>query len=312
MQDRRNDCCILVLRVEPLPVIFDCDAGKDDALALFVALALPDVIDVLGITTVAGNVPIEHTSRNARRIVEAAGRHDLPVYPGCSRPLVRNTVTAADVHGGDGMGGSGLADAELAVEDFHAVEALAGFLEGASMPLTIAAIGPLTNIALLMSLRADLVSAIGQLVVMGGARKGGNVTRNAEFNIFADPHAARIVLDGKVPATVVPLDVTRGILPPQDWFDAMEGFGEPGRAVAAMWRESPVALHDVTVTGLLAWPELYSLEPCSIDVIWNDAGDFGRTVFGRDDGPLSVVRRVDQQRLAERVMTSMETYAAAS
>ena len=298
--------------MEPLPVIFDCDPGKDDALALFVALALSDVIDVLGITTVAGNVPIEHTSRNARRIVEAAGRHELPVYPGCTRPLARNTVTAADAHGVDGMGGSGLPEAELAVEDFHALEALAGFLENTPVPLTIAAIGPLTNIALLMCLRDDLVSAIGQLVVMGGALEGGNVTSSAEFNIFADPHAARIVLDGKVPATVVPLDVTRTILPAQGWFDAMEGFGEPGRAVAAMWRESPVALHDVTVTGLLAWPELYSLEPCSIDVIWNDAGDVGRTVFSRGDGPLNVVSRVDQERLVERVLEAMETYAAAS
>ena len=295
--------------MEPLPVIFDCDPGKDDSLALFVALALPDIIDVLGITTVAGNVPIEHTSHNARRVVEAAGRHDIPVYPGCARPLMRNAVAAVDVHGADGMGGSGLPDAELPVEDFHAVEALAGFLEEASTPLTIAAIGPLTNIALLMSLRPDLVSAIGQLVVMGGARKGGNVTSNAEFNIFADPHAARIALTGKVPATVVPLDVTRGILPPQDWFDAMEGYGEPGRAVAAMWRESPVALHDVTVTGLLAWPELYSLESCSVDVIWNDTGDFGRTVFSRGDGPLKVVRRVDQQLLSDRVMETMKTYA---
>ena len=295
--------------MEPLPVIFDCDPGKDDSLALFVALALPDVIDVLGITTVAGNVPVEHTSHNARRIVEAAGRHDIPVYPGCARPLLRNTVTAVDVHGTDGMGGSGLPDAELPVEDFHAVEALAGFLEEASTPLTIAAIGPLTNIALLISLRPDLVPAIAHLVVMGGSRGGGNVTRSAEFNIFADPHAARIVLTGKVPATVVPLDVTRGILPPQDWFDAMDGFGEPGRAVAAMWRESPVALHDVTVTGLLAWPELYALESCSVDVIWNDAADVGRTVFSRDDGPLSVVKRVDQELLSDRVMGAMETYA---
>ncbi len=296
--------------MEPLPVIFDCDPGKDDSLALFVALALPHAIDVLGITTVAGNVPVEHTSHNARRIVEAAGRHDIPVYPGCARPLLRHAVTAVDVHGTDGMGGSGLPDAEHPVEDFHAVEALAGFLEEASTPLTIAAIGPLTNIALLISLRPDLVPAIGQLVVMGGARKGGNVTRNAEFNIFADPHAARIVLAGKVPATIVPLDVTRRILPPQEWFDAMEGHGEPGRAVAAMWRESPVALHDVTVTGLLAWPELYSLEACSVDVIWNDTGTLGRTVFSGEDGPLSVVKRVDQRRLADRVVEAMETYAA--
>ncbi len=296
--------------MEPLPVIFDCDPGKDDSLALFVALALPHVIDVLGITTVAGNVPLEHTSRNARRIVEAAGRHDIPVYPGCARPLLRHSVAAVDVHGADGMGGSGLPDAVHPVEDFHAVEALAGFLEEASTPLTIAAIGPLTNIALLISLRPDLVPAIGQLVIMGGAHNGGNVTRNAEFNIFADPHAARIVLAGTVPATIVPLDVTRGILPPQDWFDGMEGHGEPGRAVAAMWRDSPVALHDVTVTGLLAWPELYALEPCAVDVVWHDTDAFGRTVFTREDGPLSVVRSLDQRLFAERVAEAMETYAA--
>ncbi len=294
--------------VEPLPVIFDCDPGKDDSLALFLAFALPDTIDILGITTVAGNVPVEHTSRNARRIVEAAGRQDIPVYPGCARPLMGQLVTAEHVHGADGLGGSGLPDAERAAEDFHAVDALVGFLEGATTPLVIAAIGPLTNIAMVLMLRPDLVPRIRQLAVMGGARTGGNVTRNAEFNIFADPHAAQIVLSGEVPVSVVPLDITRKLWPPVAWFEAMKGFGEPGRAVAAMWRESPVALHDVAVTGLLAWPDLFTLEACSIQVVWNDEASMGRTVFETGSGSAHVVRSIRQERFLERVAEAMRVY----
>ena len=245
--------------------------ARTTPLALFLAFALPDTIDILGITTVAGNVPVEHTSRNARRIVEAAGRQDIPVYPGCARPLMGQPVTAEHVHGADGLGGSGLPDAERAAEDFHAVDALVGFLEGATTPLVIAAIGPLTNIAMVLMLRPDLVPRIRQLAVMGGARTGGNVTRNAEFNIFADPHAAQIVFSGDVPVSVVPLDITRKLWPPVAWFEAMKDFGEAGRAVAAMWREAPVALHDVAVTGLLAWPDLFTLGSLF------DPGGFGTT-----------------------------------
>ncbi len=292
----------------PSPVIFDCDPGKDDCLALFLALALPDAIDVLGITTVAGNVPVEHTSRNARRIVEAAGREDLPVYPGCGRPLMGNPVTAEHVHGSDGLGGSGLPDPERPAEDYHAVDALAGFLEGATSPLVIAAIGPLTNIAMLLALRPDLAPAVGSLVVMGGAKSGGNVTRNAEFNIFADPHAAAIVLQAELPVTVVPLDITRTLWPAVEWFDSLAGHGEPGRAVAAMWRDAPVALHDVAVTGFLAWPELFETEACSIGVVWNDEAALGRTVFESGGGHARVVTGIDRARFLDQVAAAMALY----
>ena len=294
--------------MEPLPVIFDCDPGKDDSLALFLAFALPETIDVLGVTTVAGNVPVEHTSENARRIVEAAGRHDIPVYPGCARPLMARQVTAEHVHGDDGLGGSGLPGARVPPEDFHAVDALIGFLEEATTPLVISAIGPLTNIAMVLVLRPDLAPRVRQLAVMGGAGTGGNVTRDAEFNIYADPHAAQIVFSSEVPVSIVPLDITRNLWPPGSWFESMKDFGEPGRAVAAMWREAPVALHDVAVTGLLAWPDLFTLEACSVRVVWNDQAHMGRTVFDTGGGRSRVVKEVAKERFLEKVAEAMSTY----
>ena len=217
----------------PLQVIFDCDPGKDDAFAIFLALACPQALSVVAITAVEGNVPVAYTTSNALRIVEAAGRPDIPVYRGCGRPMLRPLQRQEQVQGAGGLDDSGLPPPALAEQPEHAVSALIALLEGAGEPLTIAAIGPLTNIAMLLVARPDLAARIAHLYVMGGSEGRGNMGAHAEYNILIDPHAAASVLAMDLPATLVTLDHTRDLRPPMAWFEAMEGHGAPWRRCGA-------------------------------------------------------------------------------
>ncbi|MBC6441422.1 MAG: nucleoside hydrolase [Rhodospirillales bacterium] len=297
--------------VTALPVIFDCDPGKDDAFALFLALALPDVFDVLAVTTVAGNVAVERTSVNARRIVEAAGRPDIPVYAGCERPMLRRLKTATETHGIDGLGGSGLPEPAEGPLETHAVTALIRLLEASDRPVTIVAIGPLTNIATMLIAHPDIASSIGHLAVMGGASGRGNMTARAEFNIHVDPHAAHVALSVASPISLVTLDTTSNLRPPMTWFDAMGDFGRPGAALLGMWRAAPVALYDVAVTGLLAWPDIFTLEEGAVDVVIEDGNQCARTVITPGAGPVQVVTAIDQQTFLDRTAHAMKAFGVA-
>ena len=292
----------------PLPVVFDCDPGKDDAFALFLALAMPESLRLLAVTAVAGNVAVAQTARNARRIVEAAGRGDIPVHAGCARPLAGAAVTAEHVHGADGLGASGLPAPRRPPQPPHAVAALTRLLPAAGAPLAVAALGPLTNLAAALERRPAIAGAIARLVAMGGAAGRGNVTPHAEFNIHADPEAAARVFASVAPVTLVTLDVTRSLLPAPGWFEAMASFGAPGRALAAMWRAAPLPLHDAVVTALLLWPELFTLEPCGVDVVLTGA-ERGRTVIAAGRGPHRRVVDLERRALLERMAAAMARFA---
>lgn len=178
---------------ERIPLLIDTDPGVDDALALLMALA-DTRHEVVGLTIAAGNVGLEHTVANALRICEVAGRDDVPVYPGCDRPLLHPAPDAANVHGVDGLGDAGLSPAARKAEDRHAAEAIIALSHAHAGRLLLVALGPLTNIALALRLDPTLPSRIARLVVMGGAVTGhGNITPSAEFNVFFDPEAAHIV-----------------------------------------------------------------------------------------------------------------------
>ncbi|MDE0418799.1 MAG: nucleoside hydrolase [bacterium] len=292
-----------------LPVIIDCDPGKDDAFALFLALALTEVFDVRAVTTVAGNVPVDRTARNARRIVEAAGCPDVPVFAGCARPMLKTLQTAEEAHGHDGLGGAGLPEPLMEPQASHAVTALIGLLDDMTWPTTIIALGPLTNIALVLIARPDLAARIGHLAVMGGTRDRGNVTDFAEFNIHVDPHAADVVLSVAAPVSLVTLDRTRLLRPPEAWIEGMRECGQPGMALASMWREFPVPLHDVAATSMLAWPDLFDFEPCTIRVETRDTPQHGRTIFTRGSGSARIVAAIDREGLFGRLRQAMERYA---
>jgi pyrimidine-specific ribonucleoside hydrolase len=213
------------------PILIDCDPGHDDAIALLLALASPEV-QLLGVSTVAGNQTLEKTTANAIRVLEFAGRPDIEVAAGADRPLVRDPHVAANVHGETGLDGPDLPPPQKDPVRAHAVEFLADKIRGSNEPVTLVPIGPLTNVALLLALHPD--ARPDRIVLMGGAIAEGNVTPAAEFNIWADPEAAARVFKSGIDVTMVGLDVTHRAL----FTEAHVGrlAGRVGQMVAALLR----------------------------------------------------------------------------
>nr|WP_238412365.1 nucleoside hydrolase [Saccharothrix deserti] len=205
------------------PLIIDTDPGVDDAFALALAVASPEV-ELIGVTTVFGNVSLEDTTRNALRLLALLGREDVPVGVGASRPLIHPHPHLSSAHGSDGLSGYAhtLPEATRGPDRRDAVTLMRELLEQADRPVTIVPIGPLTNIALLLAAHPYLKPKIGRLVVMGGGVNGGNVTATAEFNVWSDPEAARRVLvEEDVPTTLVPMDLTRRCAVSAEWLTTL-------------------------------------------------------------------------------------------
>lgn len=280
-----------------VPVLVDCDPGIDDAVALLLACASPEV-RLVGVTTVAGNVDLAHTTRNALRVLTLAGRADVPVAAGAPRPLVRSQPhRAAYVHGDDGVRGADLPEPAAPADPRHAVDLMAGTIAASAEPVTLVAIGPLTNVALLYARHPDVAARLDRLVVMGGSIGAGNVTAAAEFNVWADPEAAYRVLTDPglprpVPTTMVGLDVTFAV--PVDEADVRRlGAGGPaGRAAAAMLGAAvefyhqalgvtSVAVHDAVAVVQVLRPDLITTEACTITVDCSDGPSRGATVVDR-------------------------------
>jgi pyrimidine-specific ribonucleoside hydrolase len=219
------------------PLIIDTDPGIDDAFALALACASPDV-DLIGVTTVFGNVALAATTRNALRVLALCGREDVPVAAGADRPLVHpQPRRAGHVHGADGL--SGLSDTlpehGTGVAGTDAVALMVSLLEASPEPVTLVPIGPLTNIALLLGAHPSVRAKIARIVVMGGALAGGNITAGAEFNIWSDPEAARRVLvEEQVPVTLVPMDLTTRCAMDSAWLDRLAAAGPRGAALVAL------------------------------------------------------------------------------
>jgi inosine-uridine nucleoside N-ribohydrolase len=214
-------------------VIFDCDPGHDDAIALLFALS-SDEIDLLGVTTVSGNQSIDKTTANAIRVLDLIGRPDVAVVRGAPRPLVREHFPAADVHGESGLDGPDLPSPSRAPESEHAIDWIARTLAAAGGPVTIVATGPLTNVALLLARYPEVEEQLENIVVMGGSIGEGNVTPAAEFNIWADPEAAHRVFMSGVDLTMVGLDVTHRALLTPEHADRLAASGAAGRFVAEL------------------------------------------------------------------------------
>ena len=256
----------------PNRIIIDTDPGQDDAVAILLALASPDEIEVLGITAVAGNVPLPLTQRNARIVCELAGRRDVPVYAGCDAPLKRTLVTAEHVHGRTGLDGPDLPEPTMPLAEGHAVDFIIEMLRREPAgTVTLCPLGPLTNIATAFSRAPDIVERVARIVLMGGAYfEVGNITPTAEFNIYVDPEAADIVFKSGAEIVVMPLDVTHKALVTKARNDAFRALGTPvGIAVAQMtdfferfdkekYGSAGAPLHDPCVTAYLIRPELFS------------------------------------------------------
>ena len=280
--------------IQTCRLIIDCDPGVDDAIALLLALASP-TFELMAITTVAGNVPVETTYANAHRICELAHRPDVPIYAGCPRPMVRSPIFAADVHGEDGLGGVVLPETQMPLRTEHAVDILIELCRTPQQtPLTLAALGPLTNLAIALVKAPEIVWGINQLVIMGGAIEGGNITPFAEFNCYADPHAAHVVFTSGIPITLIPLDVTHQVIATPEWRSQLQSAQRPvSQAVAQMlshygtqeqcdrgWSGPPI--HDPCVMGYLLAPELFSTAPAAVYVELSNQNTCGQTVIHWD------------------------------
>ena len=218
----------------PVPLAIDTDPGIDDALAILLALASPEV-DLRLVTTVHGNVELGQTTDNALRVLHLAGRADVPVAAGAAESLVHpQPERAGHVHGAAGLGGVQLPPSPAAADPRPAVVALAELLTTSPEPVTVAAIGPLTNIALLLRVFPEAAARIGRLVVMGGSARGGNVTAAAEFNVWADPEAAQAVLASALPTVLVGLDVTLPTVLGEDGIARFAAAGPVGAQAAAI------------------------------------------------------------------------------
>jgi len=192
-------------------VLIDTDCGVDDAIAIMLALASPQEVDVVGITTVSGNVPLESVMDNVLRLLTFAGRLDVPVHRGASMPLVEPARYATDVHGGNGLGGVQLPAPRISEQKERAPEGIARTARE-NPGLVLLTLGPLTNIAIAVNLHPELKELVGQIVAMGGAIETGNVTRFAEFNFFADPEAVQCVLDCGIPLSLLTWDATMKVM----------------------------------------------------------------------------------------------------
>ena len=275
----------------PRPIIIDTDPGQDDAIAILAALAAPE-LQVLGITAVAGNVPLELTARNARILIELAGRPDVPVFAGCDRPLRRELVTAEHVHGKTGIDGADLPDPVTALQPQHAVEWMVETLLAAGeREITLCPVGPLTNVATVLETAPEAAKHIREIVCMGGGFfGGGNTTPTAEFNVFVDPDAAQIVLHCGAPVTMVPLDATHKALMTDTWVDQVRDLGtRTGKAAAGMldfyerfdvdkYGTTGGPLHDPNVIAYLLRPDLYGGRHCNVEVETDSPLTLGMTV----------------------------------
>ena len=273
-------------------IIIDTDPGQDDAVAILLALASPEELEVLGITCVAGNVPLPLTTRNARIICELAGQPETRVFAGCAAPLKRALVTAEHVHGKTGLDGPVLPEPTMPLQPEHAVDFIIQTLrtepEGS---VTLCPLGPLTNIATAFQRAPDIAARVGEIVLMGGAYfEVGNITPAAEFNIYVDPEAADIVFKSGAPITVMPLDVTHKALVTQERNDAFRALGTPvGIATAEMtefferydrekYGSAGAPLHDPCVTAYLVQPDLFKGRHVNVEIETTSELTLGMTV----------------------------------
>jgi purine nucleosidase len=274
-----------------LPIIIDTDPGQDDAVAILLALASPE-FEVLGITAVAGNVPLPLTELNARKICELAKRPNIKVFAGCDKPMARQLVTAEEVHGRTGLDGPDLPDPKMKLQPQHAVDFLVEKLMAhAPHEIVLCVLGPMTNIATAMQKEPRIIPRIKRIVAMGGGYfEQGNVTPSAEFNIYVDPQAAELVFASGVPITLVPLDCTHQALTTRARVEAFRAMrNDAGPAVAQMldfferfdeqkYGTEGGPLHDPCVMAWLLKPELFQSRDVNVSIETQSELTMGSTV----------------------------------
>jgi purine nucleosidase len=308
--------------MNPRPIIIDTDPGQDDAIAILLALASPEV-EVRAITSVAGNVPQPLVTDNSLGLLALAGREDVPVYRGCERPLLRDLVTAENVHGPTGVDGTDLPTSSVDARAEHAVDFIVDACRDApDASVTLCPIGPLTNIGMAIAKEPSIAAKIREIVWMGGAfDEAGNTTPSAEFNAYVDPHAVHIVFTSGIPLTIFPLDVTHRALMLPDQIEALAAFETPvAIAASGMLRfyeihdidkyDLPGApLHDPCVIAYLVDSSLFTGSRHHVGVDTTHEETIGRTYFDDSDGApnATVMTDIDAERFFALVVERIGT-----
>ncbi|QMU59772.1 MAG: nucleoside hydrolase [Boseongicola sp.] len=290
----------------PRKIIIDTDPGQDDAVAILLALASPDEVDVLGVVAVAGNVPLNLTQKNARIVCELAGRPDVRVFAGCDQPLSRKLVTAEHVHGKTGLDGPQLPEPNMPLQEQHGVDFIIQTLRNEEPgTVTLVPIGPLTNIAQAFQQAPDIVDRVQEIVLMGGAYfEVGNSTPAAEFNIYVDPEAAEIVFKSGVEIVVMPLDLTHKALTNATWVQGMRDLGTDVGQMVAEWTDfferfdkekygsEGAPLHDPCTVAYLINPSMFSGRKVNVEIETSSELTLGMTVadwWGVTDRPVNAM-----------------------
>jgi inosine-uridine nucleoside N-ribohydrolase len=310
----------------PRRVVLDCDPGHDDAIAILLAAASP-AVDLEAITTVAGNQTVDKTTLNARRVCSVAGITDVPIAAGCDRPLVRERIVAGEIHGASGLDGVDWDEPTVETDPRDGVELLIELARREDRrPLTVVAVGPLTNVATALQRAPDLAGRIDRISIMGGAMGLGNWTPSAEFNIYADPEAAEVVLTSGVPVTLVPLEVTHLALATEPVLERIAALGTPvARMSEALLRfftdtyrevfgfPAP-AVHDPCAVAAIIDPSMVPTRHLNVAIDTASALSAGRTVVdvygttGREPNA-DVAVRLEVERFWDLVLEALTTYA---
>ena len=314
--------------MEKIPVIMDVDTGVDDAIAILHALA-SDKLELLGITTVGGNQTLEKTTRNTLAVLELLGRTDIPVAAGAAGPLVRQLHTAASVHGESGLGAATLPPPTKQPEASDAVTCLRRWIESSLKPVTIVAVAPLTNIAILLKAYPHLKAKIERIVIMGGGAFRGNASPVAEFNIWVDPEAAHMVFQAGVPMVMCGLDVTMQAITTQQDIDAFAGLGNAAGTFCAdafghyynFYKQqygdavNGCAVHDAVAVMVLTHPELMKSSPAYVEVDLTGEKTLGCTAADfRNRGRLhpfntEVVMELDREKFIQLLLASAAKFS---
>ena len=268
------------------------DPGQDQAAAILMMLGAPQVFDVLGLVATAGNIDVAHTVTNCLKLLELAGRPDIPVFAGCPRPMARQLVTAVHVHGPTGLDGPVLPQPKISASPVHGVDFIVDTLRSCETgTVTICSLSPLTNLAMALVKAPDIAPRIREIVAMAGAYfEVGNITPSAEFNVYVDPEAARVVLDSSIPTTLLPLDVTHRMLSTRARLDAIRALeNRCGIATAEMlefserfdlgkygWEGAP--LHGPCVPAFMLDPTIFSGRQINVSVELDGSLTQGMTV----------------------------------
>lgn len=312
-------------------VIIDCDPGQDDAINLLLAFSSPEELEILGITTVAGNVPLALTQRNARLMCDLAGRGDLKVYAGCARPMVRQLITAEKVHGKTGIDGVAISEPKLPLESEHAIDFIVNSLRAAAADdITLVPTGPLTNIAMAMVKAPDVLPKIKNIVLMGGAMsEGGNHSPSAEFNMLVDPHAAHVVFNCGRPIVAMGLDVTHQVLATKSRIERIRDLQNPvadatcgmldffSRHDTAKYGSDGSPLHDPCTVAWLLRPDIFVGKDCNVAIEIHSELTLGHTavdfwnVSGRENNA-TWIHQVDADAFYELLTERLDRYGALS